>query len=85
MRKPLYGREGSNVSIRSQHLAADKGGPYGFEGFLLQAYAPLLQVDGNYSIFGSWIIADEAAGMCVREDTSPIMSNLSRICPHYFV
>jgi glutathionylspermidine synthase len=36
-------------------------------------------------VVGSWIIGDEAAGIGIREDESPITKNTSRFLPHYFV
>ena len=40
--------------------------------------------DGNYPVIGSWIIGDDAAGIGIREDDTPITRNTSRFVPHYF-
>ena len=39
-------------------------------------------LDGRYPTLGCWVVGDEPAGMGVREDASPITSNLSRFVPH---
>src|SRR6201994_386433 len=42
VRKPLYSREGANVALISQGVPlAEQQGPYGAEGFIRQAFAPL--------------------------------------------
>jgi glutathionylspermidine synthase len=60
-------------------------GPYGGEGFVRQALAPLPQFDGNYVVLGSWIAAGQPCGLSVREDASPITKNSSRFVPHIIV
>jgi glutathionylspermidine synthase len=83
VRKPLYSREGANVSLRIQgHEIDADGGPYGGEGFIRQAVAMLPRFDGNYAVLGSWIANGEACGLSVREDLSPITKNTSRFLPH---
>ena len=61
------------------------GESYGDEGFVYQAYQPLPVFDGNHALVGSWVIDGQSAGMCIREDSSPITSNSSSFVPHYFV
>ncbi len=85
VRKPLYSREGANVTLteRGQVLDSDDG-PYGAEGFVLQdAALNLFQADGHYAVLGSWLVASQACGLCLREDVSPITRNTSRFVPHY--
>src|SRR5215208_1528825 len=82
-RKPLYSREGANVELVVDGTAVDTdSGPYGGEGFVRQAIAPLPQFNGNYTVLGSWIAAGKPCGLSVREDTSPITKNTSRFLPH---
>jgi glutathionylspermidine synthase len=85
-RKPLYSREGANVSLirRGEVLDTDDG-PYGAEGFVRQALVELPHFDGNYAVIGSWIIGEEPAGMGIREDKTPITKNTSRFLPHAIV
>ena len=55
-RKPLYSREGANVELIVGGKPVDRDeGPYGAEGFIRQAVAPLPQFDGNHAVLGSWI------------------------------
>lgn len=83
VRKPLYSREGANVTLilpdGSQHVAA---GPYDDSAWVRQAAHPLPQFDGNYAVIGSWVVADRAAGMGIREDTTLITRDTSRFVPH---
>lgn len=85
-RKPLYSREGANVELVVDGNALDRDeGPYGAEGFVRQAVAPLPQFDGNHTVLGSWFAAGEPCGLNVREDASPITKNSSRFLPHAIV
>jgi glutathionylspermidine synthase len=85
VRKPLYSREGANVTIETLNGVIAEPGQYGEEGMVTQAYAPLPRFGGNYTVVGSWVIGDQAAGIGLREDNSPITKNTSRFVPHYFV
>jgi glutathionylspermidine synthase len=85
-RKPLYSREGANVELIVSGTAVDKDpGPYGAEGFVRQAIAPLPQWNGNYAVLGSWFAAGHPCGLSMREDLSPITKNTSRFLPHAIV
>ena len=85
-RKPLYSREGANIELIREGRALDKDdGPYGAEGYVRQAIAPLPQFEGNYTVLGSWFAAGVPCGLCVREDVSPITKNTSRFLPHAIV
>ncbi|MCQ4163976.1 glutathionylspermidine synthase family protein [Tahibacter harae] len=83
VRKPLYSREGANVTLilpdGSQHVAA---GPYDDAPWIRQAVHPLPRFDGNYAVIGSWVVADRAAGIGIREDTTLITRDTSRFLPH---
>jgi glutathionylspermidine synthase len=86
VRKPLYSREGGNIEMIVDGTAVDAdGGPYGAEGFVRQAIAPLPQFDGNYVVLGSWIAAGKPCALSVREDASPITKNTSRFLPHAII
>jgi glutathionylspermidine synthase len=97
--KPKLGREGANVSMATLgQKGAIKGqphyivdGPYGKEGYIYQAAAPLARVDGkdlngglctHFAVIGSWVIGGESRGIGIREDYSPITRNTSRFVPH---
>ncbi|MGE5095945.1 MAG: glutathionylspermidine synthase family protein [Betaproteobacteria bacterium] len=84
VKKPLYSREGANVSITAGGATVEAPGDYGDEGYVWQAYHPLPAFDGNYTVIGSWIVGDEPAGIGIREDATPITRNSSRFLPHHF-
>jgi glutathionylspermidine synthase len=88
VKKPLLSREGANINIHAATGEVATTGDYGAEGFVYQAYHPLPNFstngEANYMVVGSWIIGDEAAGIGIREDESPITKNTSRFVPHYF-
>jgi glutathionylspermidine synthase len=85
VRKPLYSREGENVTIHARGSTRHSLGSYGAEGYVYQAHAPLPNFGGGYVVMGSWIVGNAAAGVCLREDVSPITRNTSRFVPHYFI
>ena len=83
VRKPLYSREGANVAlIRGGVTLAQQDGPYGAEGFIRQALAPLPGFSNQYPVLGSWLIDHSACGLSIREDETPITGNSSRFLPH---
>ncbi|HEX6801427.1 MAG TPA: glutathionylspermidine synthase family protein, partial [Candidatus Binatia bacterium] len=59
-------------------------GPYGEEGFVYQAMARIPNFDGAYPVIGSWLIDGVAAGIGIRESTTPVTNNLSCFVPHLF-
>jgi glutathionylspermidine synthase len=82
-RKPLYSREGGNITLTREGRVIDEDtGPYGAEGFVRQALTPIPCHDGNHVVLGSWIVGGRPAGLCIREDASPITKNTSRFLPH---
>jgi glutathionylspermidine synthase len=83
VRKPLYSREGANIAlIREGVTLVEQEGPYGEEGFVRQALAPLPNFSGQYPVLGSWLIDHTACGLSIREDENPITGNTSRFLPH---
>lgn len=85
VKKPVFSREGANVSIvEGGRIIEDEGGHYGREGFIYQQYFPLPQFDGNNAVIGSWVVGGNPAGMGIRESSNLITNNWSRFCPHYF-
>lgn len=85
VRKPMLSREGANVTLTVGDAVYEAGGPYGAEGFIYQAAAPLPCVQGNYAVIGAWVVGDRAAGIGLREDDTPITTDAARFVPHYFV
>lgn len=86
VRKPLFSREGANIELRKadgEVIRSD--GPYTDAPWIRQAFHPLPQFDGGYPLVGSWVVADRACGIGVREDASLITQDTSRFVPHAIV
>ncbi|HEX4795061.1 MAG TPA: glutathionylspermidine synthase family protein [Humisphaera sp.] len=82
VRKPILGREGSNIQVVIDNQTVfETEGIYG-EPFVYQQHALLPTFDGNYPVIGSWMVNGYACGMGVREDNSPVIHNTSRFVPH---
>ena len=85
VRKPKLSREGANITLVSNgSTVIDTGGEYGEEGYVFQGLAGIHDFDGQYPVIGTWVVDHEAAGMGIREDSTPITGNLSRFVPHLF-
>jgi glutathionylspermidine synthase len=83
VRKPLYSREGANVTLISEGVTVvEQEGPYGAEGFIRQALALLPNFSNQYPVLGSWLIDHIPCGLSIREDENPVTGNTSRFLPH---
>jgi glutathionylspermidine synthase len=83
--KPILAREGSNIELRrAGRPVLATPGEYGDAPRIYQQAAALPAFDSNYAVIGSWIVGEESAGMCLREDTTPIIGAASRVVPHFF-
>ncbi|MDT8405960.1 MAG: glutathionylspermidine synthase family protein [Methylococcales bacterium] len=83
IKKPLFSREGSNIShYRQGEVISQTPGPYGQEGFIYQKYHPLPEFAGNHALIGAWLVNDQAAGIGIREDCTPVTQDTSRFLPH---
>ncbi|WP_277960439.1 glutathionylspermidine synthase family protein [Pseudomonas sp. RIT-To-2] len=83
VRKPYFSREGANIELRTpddQLHVVD--GPYDDAPYILQRLAPLPKFGDSYTLVGSWVIGDRAAGIGIREDDSLITKDTSRFLPH---
>lgn len=83
VRKPFFSREGSNIEL---HTATGErevvDGPYGNSPQILQRCAPLPRFGHDYTLIGSWVIGDCAAGIGIREDSTLVTKDSSRFVPH---
>ncbi|MFN3815328.1 glutathionylspermidine synthase family protein [Brevundimonas sp.] len=84
MRKPLFSREGANISIvegavREEGLDAG----YGEGRHIRQALQAPPLFDGQHVIVGSWLVGDKPAGIALRDDPGRITRNTSRFVPHF--
>jgi glutathionylspermidine synthase len=83
IKKPLFSREGANISVvKNGSEVVESDGPYGEEGFIYQAMHLLPKFGDNYTLIGSWLVDDEAAGISIREDSNIITQDMSRYLPH---
>ncbi len=83
VKKPIFSREGANVTIeKNGTILTETKGCYGEEGYIYQEFYPLPKFGDDYTVIGSWIIGDKAAGLSIREDCSLITKDSSRFIPH---
>jgi len=88
VKKPIFSREGANVTIiDSAHTGGQLkvDGPYGDEAMIAQQLCYLPQFGQDWTVIGSWIVAGEAVGIGIREDATPITRNTSRFLPHFIL
>lgn len=86
VRKPVWGREGQNVTIFTAEGAIEhaEDGNYNDNLFVYQEKTDLLKADDNYAVIGSWVVNGESAGIGVRESKHAITNNVGRFVPHLF-
>ncbi|QHN04644.1 glutathionylspermidine synthase family protein [Granulicella sp. WH15] len=85
VRKPIYSRDGANVSIiRPNMRAIEMPGPYGDGRFICQSLAPEVVFAERHPVLGLWMIGEECCGMGIRESAGLITDKLSSFVPHYF-
>ena len=89
VRKPLFSREGANVDlITASGETISAQGPYQDGRYIRQALQPLPKFRDHhrnadtYTMLGSWVVGDSAAGICIREDATLITKDSSRFLPH---
>ena len=84
--KPIFSREGANVSIIENGKTIEAAeGPYGEEGMIVQQFHPLPKFGDSYMLIGSWLVNDQPAGIGIREDRALITQDMSRFYPHIFI
>ena len=81
-RKPLYSREGSNVTVCAGNgLSQSLPGPYGKEGHIVQQFCPMPEPEpGMRFTLGGWICGERFGGVCARFTDSLIVTNTSQAC-----
>jgi glutathionylspermidine synthase len=82
IKKPLLGREGANMSITAPGVRERTRGHYGAEGFVFQEFMALPEFDGQRPVLGAWMVADESAGLGIRETPGYITDDTSSFVPH---
>lgn len=85
VKKPALAREGENLTIyRGPEEIKLTHNPYYDKSYVWQEYFRIPTFNGYTPVIGSWVIGDDAKGMGIREDPSPITNNKSHFIPHYF-
>ena len=89
VRKPLFSREGANVELVTESgTTVSAQGPYADGNYIRQQFQALpkfrdeARQQDSYTMIGSWLVGDSAAGICIREDQSLITKDSSRFLPH---
>ncbi len=83
VRKPLFSREGANVELVTHSgEKVSEPGPYADSPFIRQKFQPLPKFGDSYTMIGSWVVGNSAAGIGIREDNSLITKDSSRFLPH---
>jgi glutathionylspermidine synthase len=86
VRKPIHGREGSNITVVIDgKVVLETSGPYAAGPFVYQQFAPLRPFANCYPILGTWVIQGKACGLGIREGDSLVTGNTSRFLPHCMV
>lgn len=90
VKKPIFSREGANISLTLEGYSEHTAGDYGAEGYVYQACHPLPKFSNHlgedrYTLVGSWIVGNCAAGIGIREDFSLITKDTSLFVPHLFL
>ncbi|MFI7696267.1 glutathionylspermidine synthase family protein [Nonomuraea sp. NPDC049655] len=80
--KPLLGREGASMRVVTPEGAQETPGRYGREGYVFQEFEALPAFEGQRPVLGAWVVADEAAGLGIRETTGLITDDTSSFVPH---
>lgn len=95
VKKPVLSREGANIEIINENKSIiNTPGSYTKSGYIYQEHYPMPEIDAPektgwletnkvYPVIGSWVVGDKSAGICLREDISPITKNTSYFVPHY--
>ena len=82
-RKPLLSRRGANIDIVCDgDIVTRNDGPYGDEGYIVQAFHPLPNFDGRRPVLGCWMVAGDAAALGIREDVGLVTSSNAVFMPH---
>jgi glutathionylspermidine synthase len=83
--KPILAREGANVRlVRHGETVEETPGTYGDGPKVYQQAMTLPSFDGNTVVVCGWTVGEDAAGMVLREGKEKIVTNDSRVVPHYF-
>jgi len=86
VQKPFFSREGANIAIRLPDGSTQStDGPYDDAQSIRQQFHPLPDFGHGRALVGSWVVADQAVGIGIREDDTLITQDTSRFVPHAIV
>ena len=88
VRKPIFSREGQNVTIvrpEAEGGTLSIAGDYANYPHIIQEYAPLTNFGGEYPMLGSWLVAGNAAGLGIRAEDGLVTFNGARFVPHVII
>lgn len=85
VRKPKLGREGANIQIVAPGFETRTPGVYGREGYVYQLFDPLPEFSGYRPVLGAWMVADDAAGLGIRETAGLVTDDGAAFVPHRIV
>lgn len=83
--KPIFGRQGANVTLHFDSGAHSSDGPYGAQPMVWQARARMPRFDGLTPVFGVWVVGGDVCGIGIREDRSPVTGPGANFIPHRIV
>lgn len=81
-RKPLFGREGSNVALHTDQGDIERPGPYATQRMVYQQLGPLPDFGGGHAVVGSWIVGHHPCGIGIRESVDLITDERQVFLPH---
>jgi glutathionylspermidine synthase len=84
VKKPILSREGNNIDYTDSSGEFKTDGHYQAMPMIIQETCTLPKFDGNYAVFGAWVVGDEPCGLGIREDANVITKNTSKFVPHIF-
>lgn len=81
--KPVFGWEGAGIRVVSkvgqfENAAAHTQG----QREIYQQYTPLPKFNNKHVVLGTWVINGHAAGLGIRQSTSPITDTGAQFVPH---
>jgi glutathionylspermidine synthase len=83
VRKPIFSRDGEDVTLYAGHIPEHQSHiRTNSSRYVFQRRQDPPKFQGHYPIIGSWMIGDEAAGIGIRENETPITNNNYIYVPH---
>jgi len=81
--KPVFGREGHNIRVRSGgEIVQETGGDFQNQRVVHQQMVVSPRFDGRVPQFGVWMVRDRAVGLGMREEEGLIIQGHSLCTPH---